>query len=166
MFGFEEQIFISAMFFGCNLPSGNSSKCISMNNQEFKVRPQIGNVNSKEPVFFPFSNKTSKCSSSCNNIKDPYAKLCVSNVVTNLNVRAFNLMPGTNEARHIKWYKTCKCKCRLDPNISICNNKQRCDNDKCRCESKELTDKGICDKGFIWNPRNSECECDKSCVCW
>ena len=59
MFGFEEQIFISAMFFGCNLPSGNSSKCISMNNQECKVRPQIGNVNSKEPVFFPFSNKTS-----------------------------------------------------------------------------------------------------------
>ena len=23
--------------------------------------------------------------------------------------------------------------------------------------------KGICDKGFIWNPSNCECECDKSC---
>ena len=21
----------------------------------------------------------------------------------------------------------------------------------------------ICDKGFIWNPSNSQCECDKSC---
>ena len=21
----------------------------------------------------------------------------------------------------------------------------------------------MCDKGFIWNPSNSECECDKSC---
>ena len=28
---------------------------------------------------------------------------------------------------------------------------------------KELIDKGICDKGFIWNPSNCECECDKSC---
>ena len=31
------------------------------------------------------------------------------------------------------------------------------------CECKELIDKGICDKGFIWNPSNYECECDKSC---
>ena len=21
----------------------------------------------------------------------------------------------------------------------------------------------MCDKGFIWNPSNCECECDKSC---
>ena len=48
-----------------------------MNNQECKVRPQIVNVNSKEPVFFPFCIKTSKCSGSCNNINDPYEKLCV-----------------------------------------------------------------------------------------
>ena len=35
--------------------------------------------------------------------------------------------------------------------------------DKCRCECKELIDKGVCDKGFIWNPSNCECEFDKSC---
>ena len=35
--------------------------------------------------------------------------------------------------------------------------------DKCRCECKELIYKGICNKGFIWNPSNCECECDKSC---
>ena len=28
---------------------------------------------------------------------------------------------------------------------------------------KELIDKGVCDKRFIWNPSNCECECDKSC---
>ena len=39
-----------------------------MKNQECKVRPKIINVNSNEPVFSPFSIKTSKCSSSCNNI--------------------------------------------------------------------------------------------------
>ena len=37
------------------------------------------------------------------------------------------------------------------------------DEDKCRCECKELIDKGMGDKGFVWNPSNCECECDKSC---
>ena len=90
MFGFVKQIFISAMmFFGCNLPSINSLKCISMNNQECKIRPQIVHVNSEEPVFFPFSIKTSKCSGICNNINDPYVKLFVPDVVKHFNVRAF-----------------------------------------------------------------------------
>ena len=31
------------------------------------------------------------------------------------------------------------------------------------CECKELIDKGVCDKRFIWNPSNWECEYDKSC---
>ena len=25
------------------------------------------------------------------------------------------------------------------------------------------TDKGVCDKGFVWNPSNCDCECYKSC---
>ena len=81
MFEFVKQIFISAMFFSCNLPSVNSLKCISMNNRKCKVRPQIVNVNGDDPMFFPFSIKTSKCSGSCNNINNPYAKLCVPDVV-------------------------------------------------------------------------------------
>ena len=92
MLGFVKQIFISAMmFFGCNLPSINSLKCISMNNRECKIRPQIVHVNSEEPVFFPFSIKTSKCSGSCNNVNDPYAQLCAPDIIKNLNVRAFNV---------------------------------------------------------------------------
>ena len=70
-------------------------------------------------------------------------------------------MSRTNEARHIKWHKTCKCKCRLD--ASVCSNKQRWNNDKCRCRCKELIDKGVCDKGYAWNLSNCECECNKSC---
>ena len=68
-------------------------------------------------------------------------------------------MSRTNETRHIKWQKTCKSNCRLDPSVK----KQRWNNDKCRCECKELIDKGICNKGYIWNPSNCKCECDKSC---
>ena len=161
MFVFIKKIFLTGLAFISSLVSTIPLSCISMDNQACKVKPEIINVNSNEPVFYPFSIKTSKCSSSCNNINDPYAKMCVPYVVKNLNVKVFNLMSRTNETRHIKWHETCKCKCRLD--ASVCNNKQRWNDDKCRCECKELIDKGVCDRGYIWNPSNCECEYDKSC---
>ena len=70
-------------------------------------------------------------------------------------------MSRTNETRHLEWHETFKCKYRL--NASIFNSKQRWNNDKCRSNCKELIDNGICDKGFIWDPSNCECECDKFC---
>ena len=73
-----------------------------MKNQECKVRPEIINVNSNEPVFYPFSIKTNKCVGSCNNINDPPAKICVPDVTKDLNVKVFNLMSRTNETRLIK----------------------------------------------------------------
>ena len=131
-----------------------------MSNQEFEVKPEIVNINRDEAVFFPFSIKRSKCSSSCNNINDPYARLCVPDVLKNINIKVFNLMSRTNETRYKDWHETvCKCKCRLD--ASVWNNKPRWDKDKCKCECKGLVDKIICDKGCIWSPSNNECECDK-----
>ena len=56
-------------------------------------------------------------------------------------------MSRTNETRHIEWHETCKYQCKFGANI--CNNK-----DKCRCECRKLIGKGVCDKGFIWNPSN------------
>ena len=56
-------------------------------------------------------------------------------------------MSRTNETKRIKWRETCKCKCKL--NSSICNNKQCWNDDKGRCECKELIDKGLCNKGFV-----------------
>ena len=52
-----------------------------MDNQECKIRPEIVNVNSDEPTFYSYSVKISKCSGSCNNNSNPYAKLCVPDVV-------------------------------------------------------------------------------------
>ena len=94
-------------------------------------------------------------------LNDSYVKMCVPDAIKNLNVKVFNLMSRTNEARHVEWHETCKYKCRLD--AGVCNNKQRWNEDKCRCECKELIDKGVCDKGSIWNPWNCESECDESC---
>ena len=148
------------MYFG-NLSSVNSLECISLKNQECKVRPEIVNINSNDPILYPFNIKINKCNGNCNNINDPYAKICVPDIIKNLNANVFNLMSRNNETRHIEWHGTCKCICRLDK--IICNSKQRWNEDKCRCECKELIDKGMCDKGYIFNPSNCECECDKSC---
>ena len=124
MFGFIKKVFFTGLTIlqTVNPLNVTSFKCISMTNQECKVRPEIVNVNSDEPVFYPFIIKTSKCSGSCSNINDPYAKMCVPDVVKNLNVQIFNLMSRTNETRYIKRHETCKCKCRLD--AGVCSNKQ------------------------------------------
>ena len=124
MFLFIKKVFYIGSLFLSSLVSATSLSWISMKNQECKVRPEITIVNSNEPVFYPLIIKTSKCSSSYN---DPYGKICVPDVVKDLNVTVFNLMSRTNETRHIKWHETCKCKCRLDASV---NNKQCWNNNK------------------------------------
>ena len=42
-----------------------------MNNQECEVRPKIVDINSNNPMFYPFSIKINKCSGNCNNINNP-----------------------------------------------------------------------------------------------
>ena len=133
----------------------NSLSCVSINNQERKTRQKIVDTNRDDPASFPFSIKTSKCSDRCNYINNLHAKLCVS------DVKIFKIMSRTNEARHIKWKETCKCKCKF--NSSVCNNKQRWNNDECRCKCKEFIYEGVCNKESIWNPSNCKCKCDKSC---
>ena len=109
--------------------------------------------------FILISVKISKCSGSCNNANDPYANLCVPDLSKDMNLKAFNLISRTYETRYIKWHDTCQCKCRLD--TSVCNNKQRRNEDKYRCECRELIDKGMKDLSGI--QKNCECECHKSC---
>ena len=165
IFKFLKKVFFIGLtilsdFTNANSLNANLLSCISMKNQESKTRPQVINVNGDEALFFPFSIETNKCSGS-NNINYPYAKICVPDFKKNLNVKVFNLMSRTNETRFTEWHETCKCKCKFRENV--CNNKQRWNKNKYRFECKELIDKGVCDKGFIWHPSNCECECDKAC---
>ena len=102
MFRLIKEIFISAIMYFGNLSSVNSLECISMKNQECKAGPEIADINSNNPIFYPFSIKINKCSGNCNNINDPYAKMCVPDIVKTLNVRVFNLMTLTNKTRHIE----------------------------------------------------------------
>ena len=145
--GFVKKVFFLGLTILSIFASINSLSCVSISNQECKTRRQVASVNGYDPVFFPFSIDTSKCSGSCNNINYPHAKICVPDVVKNLNFKVFNLTSRTNETRDVEWHETCKC----------------WNKDKCRYECKELIVKGVCDKGFIWKPSNYKCECDKAC---
>ena len=137
-----------------------SLECMSVVNQKCMSRPKIININSNKPIFYPYSIKVNKCSGSCNDINDPFAKLCVPDFTKNINVKVLNIMARINEKMQIVWHETCKCICKLTS--ALCNSWQIWNEDKCRYECKEdLINKMVRDKGYIWNPSNCACECDK-----
>ena len=80
----------------------NSLECFSANDQEYEVRSETININTDEPIFYPYNIKINKCKGSCNTINDPYAKICVPDNIKNTNVKVFNLMSRINETRHIE----------------------------------------------------------------
>ena len=140
----------------------NTLECMSMINQKCMSRPKIVDINNNEPVFYPYFIRLNKCSGNCNNINDPFAKLCVPDIINFINVKVFNLMSRINETRQIAWHETCKCVCRLTE--AVCNPKQIRNKGKCQCECKDdLINKLVCDKGYIWNPSTCSCECNKLC---
>ena len=108
MFQFIKKVFFLALTILSSFTNVKSLSCISMINQECKTRTQIVNVNSNNPIFCPFSIKISKCNGNCNNINDPYSKICVPDNIKTLNVKVFNLISRTNETRFIEWHETCK----------------------------------------------------------
>ena len=100
IFSFVKKVFVLALTVLSSIT--NALEGISMKNQECKVRPKIVDINSNNPIFSPFSVKINRCSGNCNNISDPYARICVPDTVKNLDVKVFNLMTLTNETRSIE----------------------------------------------------------------
>ena len=98
VFSFVKKVFVLGLTVLSSSITG-ALNCISMNNQECKVRPKIADINSNNPMFYPFSIKVNKCSGNCNNVYGPSAKICVPDTVKDLNVRVFNLMSRTNETK-------------------------------------------------------------------
>ena len=82
-----KRCFFTGLAFLSTLTSINSLSSISMNNQECKVDHKLLMLMGDDPVFFPFSIKTSKCSGSCISINNSCPKLCVPDVAKNLNVK-------------------------------------------------------------------------------
>ena len=90
--------------------------------QKCKIRPDIINVNNKEPILYPFKIKMNRRVGSCNTINDPYAKTFFANNIENIGLKVFNLLSQNNETINIEEHKSCKCKCKL--NKDACSNKQ------------------------------------------
>ena len=55
IFGFVKKVFFIGLTILSDFTNASSLSCISMNNQAYKARPKIINVNSNNPVFYPFS---------------------------------------------------------------------------------------------------------------
>ena len=89
-------------FVSYNILNANSLECASGNDKECKIRPEIINVSTNEPMCYPYSITINKCKGSCNTINGSYAKLRVPDTIKNINVKVFNLVSRTNETRHIE----------------------------------------------------------------
>ena len=160
--GIIKKAFISTFaFFSHNILLPNSLKCYSLDNQECKKRPEIINVNNKEPSFYAYKIKMNRCVGSCNTIDDPYGKTSFANDIENIGLKVFNLLSQSNETINMEKQESCGCKCKL--NKDSCNNKQIWNEDTCQCECKKTNTKEFFDSKFIWNPSVCIFECNKYC---
>ena len=62
---------------------------MSVVNQKCMARPKIIQTNANESVFYPLRVKVNKCGGDCNTINDPMAKLCVPDIVKDMNIKVF-----------------------------------------------------------------------------
>ena len=90
-----------------------------------------------------------KCVGSCNDVDNPYFKVCLPYSVKNISVKVFDLISRENVLKNIPFHKSCKCDCLLDE--KVCNNKQKRNKNKCRCECLEIKE---CKHGSFRNVVN------------
>ena len=144
-----------------NVLKVNALKCVSVVNQKCMPRPKILDVNEGigEALFYPYDVLVNKCSGSCNTLDNPMSRICVPNIIKNVNIKVYNFLMRLNETRNVLWHESCKCVCLLNPSVS--NNKQIWNSDTCRCDCNEDF-AGIinCTKGYMWNPSTCACKCD------
>ena len=105
----------------------NSLKCVSLKNQECKVRKVIIN---NDYMTFPYKIGINRCVESCNDVNSPYFKVCTPDIVKNISVKVFDLTFQQNKFRNITFAERCKCDCLLDE--KVCNNKEKWNKNKCR----------------------------------
>ena len=110
-----------------------------LKNQECKVRKVIVD---NDYITFSYKIKIDKCIGSCNDKDNSYFKACLPDSIKNISIKSFDLLSKKNALKNISFHKTCKCGCLLDE--KVCHNKQRWNNNKCRCECLKIKD---CDIG-------------------
>ena len=104
-----------------NVLKVNALECLSVRNQECKPRPKILDVNEGigEALFYPYNVLVNKCSGNCNTLDDPMARLCVPNIIKNVNMKVCNFLMRLNETPNVLWHERCKCMHRSIKFISM-----------------------------------------------
>ena len=140
MFGLTNNMFIGLLT-GI-VSASNHTKCVSLTNQKFMIQPTLINLHPNEHIhqfhYYPFWVKLYRCVGTCNTLNDLSNKVCVPNKTEDLNVSMYNMITGINKLKTLT--KHISCECKFDGRK--CNSDQWCNNDKCRCESKNV----MCEK--------------------
>ena len=127
--------------------------CLLLKNQECKVRKVIID---NDYMTYPYKIEIDRCIGDCNDKDNPYFKVCSRDNVKNISIKSFDLISNKNVLKNISFHQTCKCGCLLNENV--CNNLQKWNKDKCRCECLKIKDFDICSS---WNVNNCRCEMKK-----
>ena len=127
--------------------------CLLLKKRECKVRKVIVD---NDYLTFPYKIKVDKCIGRCNDKNNPYFKVYLPDSIKNISVESFDLISRKNVLKNISFHQNCKCGCLLDE--TICNNLQKWNKDKCRCECLKIKK---CDIGYSWNVNNCRCDMKK-----
>ena len=81
----------------------NTLECLSVINQKCMPSPKIIDVNEGvgEALLYPYNVLVNKCSGSYNMLDDPMAKMCVHNIIKNVNMKVYNFLMRLNETRNV-----------------------------------------------------------------
>ena len=99
--------------------SAVSPNCLLLKNQECKVKKVIIEYNY---ATFPYKIIVDKCVGSCNDVDNPYFKVCLPDFFKNISVKRFDLISRKSVFKNILLHGSFKCGCLLDEKVY--NDKQ------------------------------------------
>ena len=98
----------------------NVKNCFLLKDQECSAKKTIIN---NDYMTYPYNIKVDRCIGRCNNITNPYSRVCHPDNIKNVTAKVFNLKSKQNEMKEISFHKSCRCDCLS--NKTICNDKQK-----------------------------------------
>ena len=107
-------------------------------------------------MTFPYKITVDRCIGSCNDVNNPYSRVCVPDTIKNISVKLFDLISQQNDLREVSFHESCKCECLL--NVTVCNDKQKWDENNCKFKCLKQEN---CDVGSSWNFSSYEYEASK-----
>ena len=123
--------------------------CLILKSQECKVRKIIID---NDYMTFSYKISINRCIGSCSDKNNPYLKTCLPNNTKNISIKSLDLLSNKYIFKNISFHQDCKRDYLLDE--KVCNNPQKCNKNKCRCECLIVKK---CKNGF-WNVYNFRCE--------